>query len=71
MCTATHSEPLIPALDSLGDDLLATSPRQRRLALCATDHRIDCLRARGRRPLVVVNTFSGLPDFRRRGDGHP
>ena len=33
MCTATHSEPLIPALDSLGDDLLATSPRQRRLAL--------------------------------------
>ena len=25
MSTATHSEPLIPALDSLGDDLLATS----------------------------------------------
>ena len=33
MSTATCSEPLIPALDSLGDDLLTTSRRQRRLAL--------------------------------------
>ena len=33
MSTATCSEPLIPPLDSLGDDLLATTPRQRRLAL--------------------------------------
>jgi beta-carotene hydroxylase len=33
MFIATCSEPLIPSLDSLGDDLLATSPRQRKLAL--------------------------------------
>jgi beta-carotene hydroxylase len=33
MSTAKCSEPLIPPLDSLGDDLLSTTPRQRRLAL--------------------------------------
>jgi fatty acid desaturase len=33
MSTATCSEPTIPALDSLGEDLLATSSRQRTLAL--------------------------------------
>ena len=33
MSTATCTEPLIPTLDSLGEDLLATSSRQRWLAL--------------------------------------
>jgi beta-carotene hydroxylase len=33
MSTAKCSEPLIPAIDSLGNDLLATPPGQRRLAL--------------------------------------
>ena len=71
MCTATHSEPLIPALDSLGDDLLATSPRQRRLALARPIIGLIAYGLAADARLVVVNTFSGLPDFRRRGDGHP
>jgi hypothetical protein len=48
--TATCSEPLIPTLDSLGEDLLATSSRQRWLALA--------------RPLIGVATY-GLAAYAR------
>jgi Fatty acid desaturase len=48
--TATCSEPLIPTLDSLGEDLLATSSRQRWLALA--------------RPLIGVAAY-GLAAYAR------
>ena len=50
MSTAACPEPLIPTLDSLGEDLLATSSRQRWLALA--------------RPLIGVATY-GLAAYAR------
>ena len=55
--TATCSEPLIPPLDSLGADLLATSRRQRRLALARPFIGVARVCARRMSALVVVDAF--------------